>query len=191
MTNGSCRTALVAILALSLPALSASAAKASPDPCKFQKTIKQGGTSISIDIPAGEPCGLGTFFLTIVPKKGDPQTLKADRDGLIIDAMLVELNGAAPLEIVVLAKGDDAAAYGSVTIFEVVDGKYVERRVKRLSGPLAEGYAGRDTFVVKDGVLERDFPLYAPAAEPEGAPTPTGETRRLRYDLATETWVPR
>jgi len=185
------RTTLVALLTLSIPAGAAYAAKAAPDPCKFQKTMRQGSTEISIDIPAGEPCGLGTFFLTIVPKKGNPQTLQADRDGMLIDAMFVELNGAAPQEIVVVAKGVDAAAYGSIAIFESVDGRYVQHRVARLSGEAANGYAGRDTFVVKDGLIERDFPLYAPAADPNGEPQPTGEKKALRYDFASNSWVAR
>lgn len=185
------RTALVALVTLTIPAGAAMAAKAAPDPCKFQKTIRSGGSSISIDVPEGEPCGLGTFFLTIMPKKGDPQALKADRDGMLTDALVVELNGAAPLEIVVVAKGVDAAAYGSITIFESVDGKYVERRVARLSGDAAAGYAGRDTFIVKDGLIERDFPVYAPAAEPGGDPQPTGEKKALRYDFAANSWIAR
>jgi hypothetical protein len=188
--KGLIRTTVAAIVTLSVPAGSAIAAKHAADPCKFQKTIRQGGTSISIDVPEGEPCGLGTFFLTILPKKGDPQTLKADRDGMLTEALLVELNGAAPQEIVVVAKGVDAAAYGSITMFESVDGKYVEHRIPRLSGDAAAGYAGRDTFIVKDGAIEREFPLYAPAAE-GSEPQPTGEMRKLRYDLKSNSWVAR
>lgn len=184
------RTTLAAIVALAIPTASALAAKAAPDPCKFQKTMRQGGVEISIDIPEGEPCGLGTFFLTIVPKKGDPQTLKADRDGMLTEAMLVELSGAAPMEIVVVAKGVDSAAYGSIVLFETVDGRYVERRVPRLSGDLAAGYAGRDSFSVKNGAVEREFPLFAAPAD-GGEPQPTGETRKLAYDFAANAWVAR
>lgn len=189
--KGIARTTLAALLTLSIPTGAAFAAKAAPDPCKFQKTIKQGGTEISIDVPEEEPCGLGTMFLTIAPRKGDPQALKSDRDGMIVDAMLVELNGAPPLEIVVIEKGVDLAEYGSIAIFESIDGHYVERRVARLTGEVANGYAGRDTFVVKNGLIERDFPVYAPAAEPGGEPQPTGEKRALRYDFAANSWIAR
>ncbi|MBI2213381.1 MAG: hypothetical protein HYU52_07020 [Acidobacteria bacterium] len=185
------RTTLLILAVLAIPAPSRVEAKSAPDPCKFQKTIKDGGSSISIDVPAGEPCGLGTVFVTIIPKKGDPQTLRADRDGMITDASLVELNGALPPEIVIVAKGIDAAAYGSITIFEAVDGHYVERRVPRLTGDAAAGYAGRDTFVIKDGLIERDFPVYAPASEAGGEPQATGETRALRYDFGSDSWVAR
>jgi len=189
--NAIARATLAALVTLSVPAGSALAGKAAPDPCKFQKTIWQGSTEISIDIPGDEPCGLGTFFLTIVPKKDNPQTLQADRDGMLIDAMVVELNGAAPKEIVVVAKGVDAAEYGSITVFESIDGRYVQHRVARLSGDAAKGYAGRDTFVVKDGLIERDFPVYSPASEPNAQPQPTGEKRSLRYDFAANSWVAR
>ncbi|MCM2317159.1 MAG: hypothetical protein NDJ92_18590 [Thermoanaerobaculia bacterium] len=178
-----------AALSVTLGAGAALAAKAPADPCKFQKTIKQGGTEISIDIPADEPCGLGTFFMTIVPRKGDPQTLKANRDGMLIDAYTVELSGAAPPEIVVLAKGDGAAAYGAITIFESVEGRYVEKQVAPLRGPEAEGYAGRDVFTTKNGVIIRQFPLFAPPAEPGAEPQATGETRTLTYDFAGNRWT--
>ncbi len=190
MKRNPTQTVLV-LLALTLLAGSALAAKAPADPCKFQRTIDKGGISISIDIPADEPCGLGTFFLTIVPKKGDPQALKVDRDGMLTDAMVVELSGAAPAEIVVIEKGTDALALGAITIFESIDGHYAERRVARLAVDAAAGYAGRDLFVVKDGVIEREFPVYAPSAEPGGEPQPTGETRKLKYDFAGDKWVAR
>lgn len=179
----------VATLAATLAAGAALAAKAPADPCKFQKTIKQGGAEISIDIPADEPCGLGTFFMTIVPRKGDPQTLKANRDGILIDAFTVELSGAAPPEIVVVAKGDGVAAYGAISIFESVDGHYVERHVVPLRGEEASGYAGHDLFTVKDGVVIRQFPVYSPPAEPGGEPQPTGETRTLKYDFTANRWT--
>ncbi|MFA6955925.1 MAG: hypothetical protein WC538_08645 [Thermoanaerobaculia bacterium] len=189
--KGIARTTLAALLMFSIPAGSVLAAKAPPDPCKFQKTVRQGANEISIDIPEGEPCGLGTFFLTILPKKGNPQTLKAARDGMLIDVVLAELNGAAPQEIVVVAKGVDAAAYGSIAIFESIDDHWAQHRVARLSGDAANGYAGRDAFIVKDGVIERDFPVYAPAAEPTGEPQPTGEKKSLRYDFASNSWIAR
>lgn len=182
---------VVAFLTLSIPAGSLFAAKATPDPCKYQRTIRQGGTEFSIDVPEGEPCGLGTMFLTIVPKKGDPQTLQADRDGMIVDVQFAELSGAAPPEIIVIEKGTDAAAYGAITIFESIDGHYVEHRVARLSGEAANGYAGRDTFVVKDGFIERDFPVYAPATEAGEEPQPTGASKALQYDFASNSWVAR
>lgn len=181
--------AAAAVLAATLVAGAALAAKAPADPCKFQKTIKQAGTEISIDIPADEPCGLGTFFMTILPRKGDPQTLKANRDGMLIDAFTAELSGNAPVEIVVVAKGDGAAAYGAISIFESVDGKYVEKQVVPLRGAEAAGYAGRDLFTVKDGVLIRQFPAYTPPAEPGGEPQPTGETRTLKYDFTANRWA--
>ncbi|MGK2858091.1 MAG: hypothetical protein ACSLFQ_12890 [Thermoanaerobaculia bacterium] len=178
-----------AALATTLVAGAALGAKAPADPCKFQKTIKQGGAEISIDIPAGEPCGLGTFFMTILPRTGDPQTLKANRDGMLIDAFTVELTGKAPIEIVVVAKGDGVAAYGTISLFESVDGKYVEKDVVPLRGPEAQGYAGRDTFTTKDGTIIRQFPLFVPAAEAGAEPQPTGDTRTLKYDFAGNRWV--
>lgn len=181
---------VAATLSVTLVAGAALAAKAPADPCKFQKTIKQGGAEISIDIPADEPCGLGTFFMTIVPRKGDPQTLKANRDGILVDAFAVELSGAAPPEIVVVAKGDGSAAYGAISIFESVDGRYVERHVAKLRGPEAEGYAGRDLFTTKDGAIIRQFPLFAPPVEPGAEPQATGDTRTLKYDFAANRWTP-
>jgi hypothetical protein len=178
-----------AAFAATLIAGAALAAKAPADPCKFQKTIKQRGTEISIDVPAGEPCGLGTFFMTLVPRKGEVQTLKANRDGRLVDAFLVELSGGAPEEIVVVAMGDGASGYGTVTIFESVEGRYVEKLVAGLGEQEASGYAGRDTFSVKNGALMREFPLFAPPAEEGAEPLPTGETRTLKYDYAGNAWV--
>lgn len=189
MTFTKMSKAAAAALAATLVAGTALAAKAPADPCKFQKTIKQAGTEISIDIPADEPCGLGTFFMTILPRNGDPQTLKANRDGMLIDAFTAELSGSAPIEIVVLAKGDGAYAYGAISIFESVEGKYVEKHVVPLRGEEAAGYAGHDLFSVKDGVVIRQFPVYAPPAEPGGEPQPTGETRTLKYDFAANRWA--
>ena len=165
------------------------AAKAPADPCKFQKMIKQNGFEISIDVPAGEPCGLGTFFMTILPRKGNPLTLKANRDGMLVDAFVVELSGAAPSEIVVVAKGDGEAAYGTITIFESVDGHYVQKQVARLGDAEAEGYAGRDTFAVKDGAIMRKFPVFTAPAEPGGEPQPTATERTLKYDFTGNHWV--
>ena len=114
--------------------------------------------------------------------------LEVNRDGVITDAWMTDLDGDGAIEIVVatgLLDGDDR---GAVDIHEWQDGRFASTPAARL--PVADrlAYRGNDQFSVENGQLWRAFPLFA-AADGDGNAVPTGRMARFRYDYVANRWL--
>lgn len=113
--------------------------------------------------------------------------LEVNRDGVIANAWLTDLDHDGAFEIVVataLLEGEDR---GAVDIHEWRGGRFVSTAVARLPAGDREGYHGNDQFSVHDGRLLRAFPVFT-TSDDDKNPVPTGQMARFHYDADGGRW---
>lgn len=113
--------------------------------------------------------------------------LEVNRDGVIADAWMTDLDRDGAIEIVVatgLLAGEDR---GAVDIHEWRDGRFASTAVAQLPAGDRSDYQGNDQFSVENGQLWRAYPQFS-APGGDGNPVPTGRMARYRYDFAANRW---
>ena len=114
--------------------------------------------------------------------------LEVNRDGVIADAWITDLDRDGAFEIIVatdLLAGEDR---GAVDIHEWHDGRFASTAAAKLPAGDRSGYRGNDQFTVEDGQLWRAYPRFS-APDGEGNALPTGQMARYRYDFAANRWL--
>lgn len=114
--------------------------------------------------------------------------LEVNRDGVIADAWMTDLDGDGAFEIVVatgLLDGDDR---GAVDIHEWQDGRFSSTAVARLPADERAAYRGNDQFSVENHQLWWAFPLFD-APDADGNAVPSGRMARFRYDYGANRWL--
>lgn len=113
--------------------------------------------------------------------------LEVNRDGVIADVWMTDLDRDGAFEIVVatdLLAGEDR---GAVDIHEWRDGRFASAAVAKLPVGDRPGYRGNDQFSVEDGQLWRAYPEFT-RPDASGNPVPTGRMVRYRYDAGANQW---
>jgi hypothetical protein len=148
--------------------------------------VTRGGVTADVAVPVGESRSVGTYRVLVTTSDGRSQSFAAERDGMIGDVWLSDLDGDDGLELLVWMSSAGSGSYGSVHVYRADGGVYVPRHIAPLSEEQREGYMGHDLFQVRGGRLVRSFPTYAPG-DPNAAPS--GDTLSFAYSFADETWT--
>ncbi|MEB3200021.1 MAG: hypothetical protein VKK62_05800 [Synechococcaceae cyanobacterium] len=121
--------------------------------------------------------------LTITPS-GGRSALKPIRqtvNGRVMGAEVADLNGNGQPELYVFVQSAGSGSYGELVAYAVGDGsRLLPISLPELSGAMAQGYRGHDSFSVVEGCLVRRFPIYKPADVNAKA---SGGERQICYKL--------
>jgi hypothetical protein len=137
-------------------------------------------------IPTDEPRSIGTYRAEVNWPDGTTDRLRAERDGMITDVWLADLESDGTLELIVALSSAGSGSYGSVHVFQHREGDFVPLALADLGDDERAGYMGHDVFTVEAGRLYRTFPGYA-EGDPNAAPS--GGRVRLRYSFDENGWI--
>jgi hypothetical protein len=129
---------------------------------------------------------IGTFIVTIESTAGRPITeVQGVRDGTIQDCWMTDINEDETAEVLLFTKSAGSGGYGDIQVYRF-DGTGLQAvDLPEPESDVMDGYQGRDEYGIKDGRLERRFPLYLP----DGANCcPEGGIRILEFDGAKNSW---
>lgn len=101
----------------------------------------------------------------------------------VVGAAIVDLDGDEHAEILVFLTSDGSGSYGNVIAYSVNNGKSMSQITYNAEGDseeIKQGYMGHDSFSVKEGKLERSFPIYK---DNDTNANPTGGKRTVLYKL--------
>jgi len=107
-------------------------------------------------------------------------TTTGDLDGAIIDVFNTDMDLDGNPEILIQTKSNDTLYYTHIFAFEFTNGKAEKLDFPKLTEQQKQGYRGNDSFYVKDGKLEREFPIYTGSGK---TAKPTGQKRQLEYGM--------
>ncbi|MDR3693868.1 hypothetical protein [Mucilaginibacter sp.] len=107
-------------------------------------------------------------------------TTTGDLDGIIVDVFNTDMDLDGNPEILIQTKTNDTLYNTHVFAFEYTNGKADKLDFPKLTEQQKQGYRGNDSFYVKDGKLEREFPLYTGSGK---SAKPNGQKRQLEYGM--------
>jgi len=107
-------------------------------------------------------------------------TTTGDLDGAIVDVFNTDMDLDGNPEILIQTKSNDTLYYTHIFAFEFTNGKAEKLDFPKLTEQQKQGYRGNDSFYVKDGKLEREYPLYSGSGK---TAKPTGQKRQLEYGM--------
>ena len=165
-------TAATLLLATALPSSALAGAG-------FNKTLELQGLSFEV-----KSSGDGSQQqLTIITKGAKPaiKSIQQTVNGRVVGAEVADLNGNGMPEIYVFVQGAGSGSYGELVAYGVMKGgKITPITLPELTGAIAQGYQGHDTFEVVEGCVVRRFPIYKPGDSNAKA---TGGERQICYKL--------
>ena len=165
-------TAATLLLATALPSSALAGAG-------FNKTLELQGLSFEV-----KSSGDGSQQqLTIITKGAKPpiKPIRQTVNGQVVGAVVADLNGNGMPEIYVFVQGAGSGSYGELVAYGVMKGgKITPITLPELTGAIAQGYQGHDTFEVVEGCVVRRFPIYKPGDSNAKA---TGGERQICYKL--------
>jgi len=177
-------TASVAMAAPPVPAVpadsgapEASAAQASPA-TPFKESLQLQGVTFAVGA-VGEG---STQLLQVRAKQGlkSYPPVRQELIGRVVEAKVADLNSDGQPEVVVVVQSAGSGGYGGVQAWSAGKRTLEPITLPDLTGPLAAGYLGHDSFSVDDSKLVRRFPLYRPG---DTNARPTGGSREILYSL--------
>lgn len=123
--------------------------------------------------------------MTIIPSglSISNDTIKAEVDGKVLEAVIADLNADGSPELLVFTVSAGSGSYGNVLGYSVNNGKSVSMihfPAVAEDKVLGKGYMGHDTFSIKENKLIHQFPVYK---DGDANASPTGGTRRISYKL--------
>ena len=107
------------------------------------------------------------------------------RDGGIENVWISDFNNNGDLEIIVNTRNAGSGGSGNIDRYELSNNQLIEKPIE-LTKHTGYGYMGKDRFSIKNGKLNREFPLYN---EGDSMFRPTGGRKILDYDLKKEKWI--
>jgi hypothetical protein len=112
--------------------------------------------------------------------------LEVNRDGLVTDAWMTDLDRDGAFEIVVATAQLGGTDEGAVDIHEWQGFRFVSTRPAELSADQRVGYHGNDQFSVVDGRLRRAYPLFV---DRDGNSVPIGKMATFIYRYKENRWI--
>lgn len=107
-------------------------------------------------------------------------TTTGDLDGSIVDVYNTDMDLDGNPEILIQVKTNDTVNYTTIYAFEFNGNRAQKLDFPKLTKKERTGYRGGDNFYVKDGKLEREFPIF----EGSGSAAKPGRQKRvLEYGL--------
>lgn len=154
---------------------------ADPGTWRFEK----GGLSIVVVAKYSDYSNERSYQIVVGNALRPLARLEVNRDGLVTDAWLTDLDRDGAFEIVVATGQLDGAIASAVDVHEWQEFRFASSRTAELSADQRVGYQGNDQFEVKNDRLRRAYPVFA-GAEP--ARTPTGKMAHFEYRYAEDRW---
>jgi len=114
--------------------------------------------------------------------------LEVNRDGLVTDAWLTDLDGDGNFEIVVATGQLAGQDVGAVDVHEWQDFRFASSKPAQLTATELVGYYGNDQYTIAGGRLQRSYPMFS---ESDGVRVPTGSLARFEYNYDEDRWEPR
>tara|TARA_Y100000588_G_scaffold213968_1_gene227902 strand:+ start:861 stop:1379 length:519 start_codon:yes stop_codon:yes gene_type:complete len=114
--------------------------------------------------------------------------LEVNRDGLVTDAWLTDLDQDGMFEVVVATGQLSGAEAGAVDVHEWQEFRFVSSRPKQLTTTELVGYQGNDQYTIAGGRLQRSYPMFN---ETDGMWVPTGLMARFEYQYPEDRWEAR
>ena len=114
--------------------------------------------------------------------------LEVNRDGLVTDAWLTDLDDDGMFEIVVATGQLAGADVGAVDVHEWRDFRFASSKPAKLTTTELVGYHGNDQYTIAGGRLQRSYPMFS---ESNGVRVPTGTLARFEYHYAEDRWEAR
>lgn len=114
--------------------------------------------------------------------------LEVNRDGLVTDAWLTDLDRDGMFEIVVATGQLGGADGGAVDVHEWQEFRFVSSKPKQLAASELVGYNGNDQYTIAGGRLQRSYPMFR---ETDGVRVPTGSMARFEYQYPEDRWEAR
>lgn len=114
--------------------------------------------------------------------------LEVNRDGLVTDAWLTDLDSDGLFEIVVATGQLAGADVGAVDVHEWQEFRFVSSKPKQLTTSELVGYNGNDQYTIAGGRLQRSYPMFSVA---DGVRVPTGSMARFEYQYPEDRWEAR
>ena len=114
--------------------------------------------------------------------------LEVNRDGLVTDAWLTDLDDDGMFEIVVATGQLAGADVSAVDVHEWRDFRFVSSKPAKLTTTESVGYHGNDQYTIAGGRLLRSYPMFS---ESDGVQVPTGTLARFEYHYAEDRWEAR
>lgn len=151
------------------------------------RTFQTAGLTIVVASSESEFSESRAYQVVVSDELRTLSRLEVNRDGVIADAWMTDLDHDGAIEIVVatsLLEGEDR---GAVDIHEWRDGRFTSTAVAKLPAGDRSGYRGNDQFSVENGQLWRAYPQFT-APDGDGNSVPTGHLARYRYDSAANRW---
>src|SRR5262245_33349554 len=81
------------------------------------KTWMHSGYRVHVAIGKKEQSAIGSYLVTVAGPNGKRATIRADRDGTLVNAWAADLDKDGKFEVVVATKSSAGGQYGKVGIF--------------------------------------------------------------------------
>ncbi|TDJ69295.1 MAG: hypothetical protein E2O35_01545 [Proteobacteria bacterium] len=111
--------------------------------------------------------------------------LEVNRDGLVTDAWITDMDGDGAFEIVVATAQLGGEDIGAVDVHEWHDFRFDSTRPAKLAREQLIGYRGNDQFSIVNGQLRRAHPLFV---DRDGIVVPSGKMAIFEYDYEENHW---
>lgn len=134
-----------------------------------------------------EPASIGSYSIRVYGKSFDSfiDGRVGVRDGTIVDAWMLDLDGNMFPEIAVWTRSAGSGSYGKVHLFTLENAKLRRLDIVEPDSIVSTGYQGHDRFAISQNRLQRSFPIYK---DSDLASRPSGGTRHLLYSFSRHAW---
>lgn len=124
------------------------------------KTWMYKNCRIHIAIGKRESGAIGTYLVTVSASSGKRATVRADRDGALINAWSADIDRDGKFEVIVATRSAAGGNYGKVGVFAWSGSDLKKIIVPELNPIQVKGYMGQDQFTVTRNTLYRTFPTF-------------------------------
>ncbi|MFT4560672.1 MAG: hypothetical protein ACI9BW_000406 [Gammaproteobacteria bacterium] len=142
---------------------------------------------ISVTISDAEYDDKRSYQVAVANELRTISRLDVNRDGLVTNVWLTDLDKDGDFEIVVSISQLDGSNIGAADIHEWNGFQFDSTRVARLSSAQATGYQGYDQFEIAKGYLTRSFPKFE---YKDDKWTPSGKMSKFEYQFKEHRWHP-
>ena len=113
--------------------------------------------------------------------------LEVNRDGMVTDAWITDLDDDGAFEIVVATAQLAGTEIGAADVHEWQGFHFNSTKTGDLGADQRPDYRGNDQFTVTGGRLRRAYPIFA---DSDGTAVPTGALAEFEYRFGENRWEP-